>query len=129
MLAKLFSHRFHSSGKGFWIQNHLHHADLIFPSRFIGFITNFLLKYMVDWESQRNSCQGTCKCRVAVRYGLCINFCAFRIGRTKNDHNVFSAILFSSIFNTLLVLQIHGSCGGSDEAFGHREDDIGAAVL
>ena len=46
----------------------------------------------------------------------------------END-NVLSAILIREIKNSLLIFQIHCTCGCSDEALRRREDDLCASSL
>jgi hypothetical protein len=84
---------------------------------------------MVHGESQRDSRERACIGRIAVAHGLGVDLRAFRVGGTEDDDNVFSSELLGSVLDTLLILQVHRSRGGSDEALRHGEFDGSAARL
>ena len=80
-------------------------------------------------ESQRDSSQGSGEGGIAQGDRFGIDFRPFGVGRTENHYDVFRTILLSGVLDALLIFQIHGSCGRSDEALGRGEHDFGASAL
>ena len=79
-------------------------------------------------ESQRDSSQGSGEGGIAQGDRFGIDFRPFGVGRTENHYDVFRTILLSGVLDALLIFQIHGSCGRSDEAFGGGEQDFRTGV-
>ena len=111
------------------VQHHLHHTDLLIIDSFIKLCLDFRLTYMINPESQRDSCQRTCKSGVTVRHGLGCQTGTLALGSTQQNHNVFCSVLLHELLDSLLILQIHSTCGRSDEALGRGEHDFGASAL
>jgi hypothetical protein len=76
-------------------------------------------------ESQRDPCQRTGESRVTCGDRLSRETGGFTLSGTQENNNVLSTILIGKVQNTLLIFQIHCTCGSSNEALCRGEDNFG----
>ena len=129
ILAELLADAAHFVGDIVNVQNHLHHTDLIVIDVSVELFLHFSFAHMINLESQRDSSQRTGERGVTIgdRLSSEAGSLTFRCAQQNND--VLCAILFGEFLNTLLVFQIHCTCGRSDEALRRGENNFGAGRL
>ena len=129
ILAELVANARHFASDIINVKYHLHHADLIVINGFVKLCLDGFFANMINRESQRDSCQRTCESGVTSCDCLSGQTRGFTLCCAEENDNVLSAILIREIKNSLLIFQIHCTCGCSDEALRRREDDLCASSL
>ena len=107
------------------VENHFHHTDLFLVDRFVKLCLYLRLANMKYRESQRDPCQRTGKSRVTGGDRLSCETGRLTLSCTQKNDNVLRAILIGEVQNTLLVFQIHCTCGSSNEALCRGKDNLG----
>ena len=79
---------------------------------------------MEDRESQRDSCQWAGEGRVTCGDRLSSEAGSFTLSSAQKNDNVLCAILIGKLQNTLLIFQIHCTCGSSNEALCRGKDNL-----
>ena len=129
IFAELLADRAHFAGDIVDIQNHFHHADLLVIDSFIKLCLDFFFTNVINLESQRDSSQRTGKSGVTIGNRLSSEAGSLTLRCAQQNNDVLCAILFGEFLNTLLVFQIHCTCGRSDEALRRGENNFGAGRL
>lgn len=90
---------------------------------------NLGLQDMEHRESQRNAGKGSCVTRISVDDCLRIKLRTVGVRGAKNDNQIFFLVLFRSLLDTFLTLQVKGTCRCSHKALGLDQHGIGSCTL
>ena len=107
------------------IEDHFHHTDLFLVDCFVKLCLYLRLANMKYRESQRDPCQRTGEGRVTSGDRLSCETGRLTLSGTQKNDNVLRAILIGEVQNTLLIFQIHCTCGSSNEALCRGKDNLG----
>jgi len=111
------------------VENHLHHAYLIFVDIFVELFLHLRFAHVVASESQLDSRQWTSERGVSSLDRLSGQTGGFAFCSTHDNDNVLGAELLCEFLNPPLVLQVHGASCRSDEALSRGEHDFAASGL
>src|SRR5699024_2224849 len=125
----LLSDSCHLGNDIIYIENHLHHADLLIIDSLVKFFLHLRLAYVINLKSKLDSCQWTCESRISCCNSLSCKTCSLALCSSENYNKVLRAVLVSKLLYSLLVFQIHCACARSDEALRGREYHFPASRL